>query len=317
MNPIKWKSKKVIDAHTHYFKTQPVEHFQNIIKSAGYDRICILGGTDRYTLERKNDKAGDVYLFGMLNQTPEKIAAGDGAYLVAELENMLERGYDGIKMMDGKPSLRRSWQPLGVNHPYFNDYWKRAEELKVPITAHCVDPVEYWHDNDQNNYSELGTQEKFFQEALEVMERHPNLRINFPHFFFMGPNLPRLGELFDKYPNMRVDMALGPEYLYYMSDNPEASRDFCIKYSDRILYGTDISERNSPKHGWSKAETIRLFLETDEEFDNLVFDAMGRKPTPGSNGRLKLRGLQLPQDVLENIMWRNFEAFAGNMPASI
>ena len=232
----------------------------------------------------------------------------------SKFEKMLEIGYDGIKMMDGKPYMRRTWQPLGVNHPYFNEYWKRAEELDVPITIHCVDPIDYWSPDHPDDYRDLGTQEDFFQQPLEVLERHPDLRISFAHFFFMGPDLERLGRLFDTYPKMHVDMAMGQEFLYYMSDDPDASRDFCIKYSDRIMHGTDISDRNSLKHGWSKAETLRLFLETDEDFDNLIYEGMGQTPVPGSNGRLKLHGLQLPQDALDNIMWRNFEEFAGPVP---
>ena len=314
MNQIEWQAKKVIDAHVHNREKQPLDHFIKILDLVNYNRVCILSSPGYENIKHKNDKPGDTYIFGMLNQKPEKIDAGDGAYLVDEVNKMIELRYDGIKMMDGKPVTRRRWQPLGVNHPYFSDYWKYVEEIKIPITIHCVDPLGYWSPGHPDDYRDLGTQEDFFQQPLEVMERHPNLQINFAHFFFMGPNLQRLGKLFDRYPNMHVDMAMGQEFLYYMSDNPDASREFCIKYADRIMYGTDISENNSLKHAWAKAETLRLFLETDEEFDNLVYEAMGQEKQPGTNGRMKLRGLKLPQNVLDKIMWKNFEAFAGANP---
>ena len=314
MEPIRWKAQKAIDAHVHYRDKEPIPHFQKILKSVNYDSICILGGHDREKLKYKTILPGKTYIFGMLDQKADKIQAGDGRYLVDQLEALLDIGYDGIKMMDGKPAMRRTWQPLPLDHSYFHPYFKCAEELDVPITLHAVDPIDYWNPDRPDSYANLGTQEEFFRQAIAVMERNPNLRINFAHFLFMGPHLKRLAGLFDRFPKMHVDMAMGQEYLYYMSDDPDASRDFCVKYSSRILYGTDISDHNSLNHGWSKAETLRLFLETDETFDNLIFWGMNRAPEAGSNGRVKLRGLQLPQDALDNIMWRNFERFAGAKP---
>ena len=130
----------------------------------------------------------------------------------------------------------------------------------------------------------------------------------------MGPQLDRLGELFARFPGMRVDMAMGQEFLYYLSDDPDKAREFYITWQDRILYGTDISDHNSLRLARAKAETLRLFLETDETFVNLTSAAMDRPPSVGSNGRVELHGLSLPQDVLERVMWRNFEEFAGEAP---
>ena len=254
MDPIRWKAKKAIDAHTHYRDREPVAHFQDILRLVNYDAICILGGKDRDKLKYKTILPGRTYIFGMLDQKPEMIEAGDGRYLVDQLEALLAMGYDGIKMMDGKPAMRRTWQPLPLDHHYFHPYFQRAEALDVPITLHAVDPIDYWTPQRPENYADLGTQDEFFRQAIAEMERNPNLRMSFAHFFFMGPQLDRLAGLFDRFPKLRVDMAMGQEFLYYMSDDPDASREFCIKYSDRIMYGTDISDHNSLKHGRSKAD---------------------------------------------------------------
>lgn len=42
--------------------------------------------------------------------------------------------------------------------------------------------------------------------------------------------------------------------------------------------------------------------------------AMDQPPLVGSNGRVELHGLDLPQEVLEKVLARNFEAFAGAEP---
>ena len=59
---------------------------------------------------------------------------------------------------------------------------------------------------------------------------------------------------------------------------------------------------------------IRRFLETDETFTSLRDKACGDPPQPGSNGRTELQGLALPVDVLERVLGRNFESFAGRAP---
>ena len=314
MEQVKWKSEKVIDAHVHFRDREPVEHFEKILSLVDYTKINILAGTDRARLERKRAHPDTVYMFAMMKQEPDKIADGDGGYLVDELERILAMGYDGIKMMDGKPSNRRTWMPLSIDHEYFRPYWDRAEEIDVPITIHVADPVEYWAPGREGSYEDLDPQEEFFRQTIAVLERNPDLRITFAHFLFMGPQLDRLGELFSRFPKMRVDMAMGHEFLYYLSDDPEKARDFYIKWQDRILYGTDISDHNSLRLARAKAETLRLFLETDETFVNLTAEAMDRPTIVGSNGRVELHGLNLPQEVLEKVLWRNFEAFADQTP---
>ena len=312
MEQIQWKAEKVIDAHVHYGLREPVEHFREILRLANCDKINILSGPDRIP-DMKKDYPEDTYMFRMLKQGPEKIAAHDGEYLASQVDEILDMGYDGIKMMDGKPTTRRTWQPLSLDDDYFKPLWDKAEAINVPITIHAVDRITRWDPDAEDSYADLGSQEDFFRQTIAVLERNPNLNITFAHFLFMGPQLDRLGELFTQYPKMRVDMALGDEFLFYMSDDPETSREFCIEWSDRIIYGTDISDNNALAHGRSKAETLRLFLETDETFELLTHKAMGM-PTAVVNGRSELHGLLLPQEVLDNIMWRNFETFVSPEP---
>lgn len=306
MEPIAWKTAKVIDAHVHYRSQEPVAHFKEILRLANSSKVNILHGPTR---DLKRDAPKTDYAFRMLKQDPEKIAAHDGAYLAEQVDEILGLGFHGIKMMDGKPSVRRTWQPLSLDDDYFKPYWDKAEAIGLPIIIHACDRASRWDPNEEDSYADLGSQEDFFRQTIAVLERNPNLNITFAHFFFMGSRLERLGALFAKYPRMRVDLSLGDEYLFYMSDDPDTSRDFCIQWSDRILYGTDISDGNSLKHGRSKAEALHLFLETDETFELPTYKAMGKPTAVGPNGRSELHGLSLPQEALNDIMWRNFETF--------
>lgn len=319
MEAVRWKTEKVIDSHVHYREKMPLEHFQEIIRLAGYTGFNILGGRDQRSVEaRKKTMPEQAFQFGMLDQKPEKFEAGDGAYLTDNIDDLMSWGYDGIKMMDGKPVGRRGKFPLDIDHDYYKPYWDKVEALDIPITIHCCDPIDYWDEDSPSSYADLAPQEDFFRQTIAVLERNPNLRVNFAHFLFMGPQLERLGDLFARFPKMRVDMAMAAEFLYYLSDDPEGARDFYIKWQDRILYGTDISDHNSLAHARSKAEVLRLFLETDETFENIVFtEGMGKEAPTGPNGRSELHGLSLPQEVLEKVLWKNFEVFVAEKPKPV
>lgn len=314
MEPIQWKVSTVIDAHVHYRNQEPAAHFNKILDLVNYSRANILAGPEPTGLDRKREAPGRFYTFGMIPHDPAKLAAGDGAYRVELLEQLLARGYDGVKMMEGKPAWRQQWKTPPIDHDYFRPFWQKAAAIDVPITLHMADPLDYWWPSRPDSYCHLEPQEDCFRQTEAVLNRHPNLQITFAHFLFMGPQLDRLGDWFARFPTMRVDLAMGDEFLYYLSDDPAKARDFFITWQDRILYGTDISDHNSLRLAHAKAEMLRRFLETDETFTSLRDQAYGTPPTPGSNGRTELHGLALPLDVLEKVLARNFEAFAGPAP---
>ena len=320
MDRVIWKVGRVIDAHSHFRGKEPVPHYYEILDLAGHDRVCLLGGTakDSETLARKRERPDRFYCFGQVVHHPDQVSRGDGGYLVKQVEALMAMGYDGLKMMEGKPQFRKlsatpapGYVPLALDHRYFEPLWTALEERQTPITLHLADPIDWWTAPGALYRDGYEPQEEYFRQAIACLERHPRLRINFAHFMYMAPHLDRLVEWFGRFPNMRVDMAMGDEFLYYLSDDPDRAREFYIRWQDRILYGTDISDHNSLRHGRAKAEILRLFLETDETFVNIVQEAMGRPPSKGSNGRLELRGLHLPQAVLEKVLALNFEAFAG------
>ncbi|MGH7144462.1 MAG: amidohydrolase family protein [Planctomycetota bacterium] len=341
LEPVPWKSKKIIDCHTHYRYQQPPAHFWENVRLSGASKICILAGpahgdlpvtpgilvtpetpvtpenstlSGQDGLDRKRDEPASCFIFRMPVQPPEKIAAHDGSELVKEIERALADGCDGIKMMDGKPAYRRGWQPLRVDDRYFAAYWERCAAVQIPITIHVADPVDFWDPQMKESYAGLEPQEEFFRQMINVLERNPTLRVNLAHFFFMGPQLDRLGDLFAQFANLHVDLALGPEFLFYCSADPVKAREFFIRWSERILYGTDLNDANSHKLARAKAATLQKFLETDETFHLLTLEVPGQPPPMGSNGVTDLKGIALPPEALDNILWRNFEKFAGAKP---
>ncbi len=52
-------------------------------------------------------------------------------------------GFDGVKMMEGKPN-RRKLLARRLDDPIFDGYYRFAEENGVPLTLHLADPAYFW-----------------------------------------------------------------------------------------------------------------------------------------------------------------------------
>lgn len=325
MEPIRWKVSKVIDAHTHYRGCEPFAHYLDNLALCGHDQGVVLTCHDvphpnagAYSFEhaalfRTPPHANRFYLFGGLSHDVAQVALGDGRYLAPQVAALRAAGFAGIKMMEGSPYYKREL-PHALDHEYFRPFWEAAEAAGMPITMHLANPIDYWRSDEMAaTHREAQPQEEYFRQAEAVLAAYPRLRINFAHFMFMGPTLERLGRLFARYPEMRVDLAPGHEYMYYLSDNPVTARRFFIQWEDRILYGTDVSDSNSPRLARAKAEQVRLFLEAEGAFQSPYALALSRPEMAGSNGRVELQGLALPAPVLEKILCGNVQAWLGKL----
>ena len=141
-----------------------------------------------------------------------------------------------------------------------------------------------------------------------MLARHPHLRVLLAHFFFLSFDLPRAARVLDEHPHAGFDLAMGIEYLIALSQDPEKTREFFLRYADHIYYGTDLSTSWSLPRAEEWAGLIRRFLETDDVWD--LPDWFRGEPRT-------VRGIALPGAALEQIYHANFEAFAGARPKAI
>lgn len=96
----------------------------------------------------------------------------------------------------------------------------------------------YWKDGWKKGVS--FTNEDLLQIFLKVVEKHPGIPFICAHQLHIG--WERLASLLDKYPNMYTDTSIGcvvneGDRMY--EDDIRYIREIFIRYSDRILFGTD------------------------------------------------------------------------------
>ena len=241
--------------------------------------------------------------------------------LVEQVESFVDMGCDGIKMIEGKPTSRQRMD-IPVTDPYFADYWARVEELGMPIVWHVNDPEEFWDPTripgwaKKRNwgYSAGDVQkEQLYAEVDEVLVRHPGLRIIFAHFYFLSADLARAARFFDEHPTVHFDLAPGIEMLYNLSHDPGTSRAFFIEYADRIVFGTDLSSRQTVEQGRIRAGLVFRWLESEDTFR--VPEAADFLLGPPEDGLI--RGMSLPNDVLTRIYRDNLLRLVGSEPHAL
>lgn len=240
---------------------------------------------------------------------------GEGLDFIKEAEDKYQGRFlptiNDYKIADGlrfSPEELAEWQAKGVvgykiwvgvspaiDNPANDPTFTKMEQIGMigasfhisqPYPRNCKDPVKYWES--------INAWER-------VLDRHPKLVVVCAHMmniFYSDEQLDYLQYFLDTYPNVYIDIAARFKDFYSMSH--EKIRHFFIKYSDRILFGTDIS--NQPQNGKYQevAEAYdRCFkiLETDGIFNSELFN-------PDVKGKT-LQGISLPVDVLEKIYYRN------------
>jgi predicted TIM-barrel fold metal-dependent hydrolase len=139
------------------------------------------------------------------------------------------------------------------------------------------------------------TFEELMGERDRMYAANPKTRYIGAHFNWYGNNLARAAKQLDSLPNLVLELGA---VLYDFGRQPRAAREFFIKYQDRILFGKDSYEASEFPYYW------RVFETKDEYFDYYrEYHAFW-----------KLYGLDLPDDVLKKIYYKNALRWTKGLP---
>lgn len=227
-----------------------------------------------------------------------------GEKFAADLEESVRAGARGLKIFKalGLRAKDASGRYLMPDDERLDPLWARAGELGVPVMIHVADPIAFFKPFDRHNELYLSLERspdwryhgRGFPDALDLinagirmMSRHPKTTFITAHTGWYSENLRFVGEqMLDKLPNMYTDFSAR---LLTMGIQPYSSREFFLKYQDRIAFGTDTTptvERVAPYF---------RFLETADEVI----------PVGSRHSWLYIYGIDLPDEVLEKVYYKN------------
>ena len=301
-----------IDGHVHVFGkgTQGVRDMLAFEKELGY-RACNFLSCE--CMGDATQNALGIYLKAV---APENYAFGGLTYrydcdFAEELKTLWEIGFDGMKMVEDKPTIRKQ---LGVpfDDPHYDGFYGLLSQMQIPLVAHIADPEECWHRDQIEDwayeagyyYGDGGYVEKetLYREVEQVLARFPKLRVVFAHLFFMSADLERLDDFMERHPNVSLDIVSGTEMYFNFAKRAEDWRQFFLKYQDRIIYGTD----NMNLYDEEEIRNARITNAMQRDFlaKSGVIHAWDKATT----------GIELPEEVQEKICSGNFLRIAGETP---
>ncbi len=200
----------------------------------------------------------------------------------------------------GLRSGKSATQGLRPDDPRVDAIWEKAAELRMPVSLHVADPIWMYQPMDKHNDGlmnawewRLDNQPNIVKLAgmVDILERtaarHRNTTFVACHFANCDYDLTRLGEAFDRNPNLYADISA--RYAE-TAPIPRFAAQFYAKYADRLVYGTDM--------GFDKKMyriTFRVLESQDEHFYEI--DQFGY--------HWPLNGLGLSDEILERVYHDN------------
>ena len=319
----------VIDIHFHFhsLKNMNTEELIKKMDACGIDKIVNLDGVievfEKYKIDFKDKYPNRFILFGQLKYW--ELDTPDFTKKQLELLNqMLHMGAQGLKVWRdlGLKYKDRNGDLVPIDDPRLDPIWNRAGELGIPVLIHSADPTPFFTPVDRFNerYEELTKypdlsflgrdfpkKEALFAQRENLLKKHPQTIIIGAHMGEIPENLDYLGYLLDTYPNFYVDIS---SRLPELGRQPFTARKFFIKYQDRILFGTDggymLGTKELPAEKFFG--TYFEFLETSNEYFEYPLSDIYNQ------GRWRIYGLELPDEVLKKIYYKNAEKLLFKKP---
>ena len=220
-----------IDAHVHLYTCGAIDGFQRLGDAAHIDSMgvaCICSDGQRINLLGLLAKAlrpATTFVFGGLDYTEPGARAG-AVDFAAQAEGLMELGCDGMKMIEGKPNVRRD-TGLALDAPVYDGYYRYLEQNSIPVLFHVADPEEFWDERTAPKFAvenkwvwadpSYPTKEQLYRESQAVLVKFPRRKVIFAHFYFLSADLARASALLDRWPNVCIDITPGSEMYYGFS----------------------------------------------------------------------------------------------------
>lgn len=251
---------------------------------------------------------------------------------IKALDAAFARGAIAVKVWKniGMVAKDASGRRVFLDDPRFDAVMAHLEARGIPLIAHQAEPKNCWlpldqmtTENDRSYFREhpeyymyLHPEEPSYEALMAARDhfvaRHPKLAFDGAHMASLEWSVDELARFFDRYPNTVVDLAARLSNLQVQSNADIAKvRAFFIKYQDRILYGTDLTD--SPPDPKARAQNPPATDDFPAEADKTWRADWRYLATPLSQPVAAIgadaKGLALPKTVIDKIYWANARRF--------
>jgi predicted TIM-barrel fold metal-dependent hydrolase len=251
---------------------------------------------------------------------------------ITGLDAAFAKGAVAVKVWKNIGMVERdaSGKRVFLDDPRFDGVMAHLEARGIALIAHQAEPKNCWlpleemtTENDRSYFKEhpeyymyLHPEEPSYEQLMAhrdaFVARHPKLRFDGAHMASLEWSTDRLAAFLDKYPNAVVDLAARMSNLQVQSNADIAKvRAFFVKYQDRLLYGTDLTQ--SPPDPKARAQNPPATGNFEQEADDTWRADWRYLATAGSQHveaiNAEVPGLALPKAVIDKLYWANARRF--------
>jgi predicted TIM-barrel fold metal-dependent hydrolase len=296
---------ELINVHEHLESERQLPTLLRGMDIAGIGRVVILGSS-AFTITQ-NYRRG----FTQYDENNQAIIAAASAHSDrleawptlnpldpdkgAKLRRYHEIGATGLKLYMGHGfvapgSSSYFFSPIALDTPQMEEVYDYCVTHRLPICLHINPGPE---------------KPGFADEFVSLLEQHPGLLVNAPHWILSSGKTSRLAELLDVFPNVVTDISLGvdtilTEGLRRISKNFTRIRRVVLQYPSRFLFGTDFvvtsAHHKTPEWMALRVDTYRSMLSCEQYETQLLPSEV-------------LNGLALPGEVVAQICSQNYAHF--------
>jgi len=319
-NPTNKSKFPFIDVHSHHWD-MPIKDLSGIVKemdSLNMQYMINLSGSGFGTFSG-NQSLMDLNLSKSLKNVRENYPNRFGVFVNLDLNKIDDKDFavSSVKILrnavkDGAIGLK-IYKNLGLNlkdskgirvkvdDKRLSPIWETCADLNIPVLIHSGEPSPFFDPIDKYNERWLHArqkprsfrpQDKFpsfdtvMNEQYNMFKNHPNTIFINAHMGWMANNLDKLERHLDSLPNVYTEFGA---VIGELGRQPRRARQFFIDYQDRIMFGKDTYKK-------SEFDVYFRVLETKDEY----FDYYRKR-----HGLWKMYGLDLPDDVLKKIYYKN------------
>ena len=321
--PVEKASEPVIDFHFHGGNLKAADDYRKLIAvmdDVGIAMIANMDGGSRERLDRAlelNSQFADRFITFARVDWEGVNEPGWSEKAAAELERCFRAGAQGLKISKrlGLTLQNADGSYIQCDDPRLDSIWELCARMQKPVMMHLSDAIArfhpigpeneryeagMWRDDPEGNYygTDIPGYETIFEHRAKMLERHPETTFVMAHVASMPWDLTRVEKLLDAHPNVHVEISAR---LQELGRQPYTARKFILKYQDRVLFGSDGDPPRGADDFW---RPHWRFLETDDEY----FDHPAQMLSPlGAplQGRWKIYGIFLPEDVLRKVYYEN------------
>lgn len=287
----------IIDIHTHMTEPATNHELVDAARLYGISRIVAIAPLDAgLALQARHPDEIVVAARALVKGADDKAPVEDRTV------DMIHRAHaHGVRIIKFwfAPRIRDRLDFL-LDSPRLDRVFQAIAERGMGVLVHVSDP-DRWFER-KYDAAKYGTKADQYPMLEKRLRQFPTVPFLAAHMGGDPEHLDHLTALLSRHPNLCLDTSATKWIVRELGRQREAARVFFRQWAERICFGTDqvVVKESDPERYAVRYWVHQMFWETDLACDSPIAD-------PDSDGPPRLWGLDLPEDVLEQIYWRNAE----------